>query len=681
VLRRALSAVFMGCLALLPLAVTGVARADTPFAPSAQLTDRAGVLSSAQKTAVQNALDNLYNKDRIKLFITYVKNFSGVSPTTWVDQSAALGGMGRRDILLGIATQGRQYAVSADKDVGLTNAQLDNVGAIAIEPALRAGDWAAAGIGAADGYAAALAGQPVAAPTINPNANAATGTSTSSSAGAWIAILVVLALLALLLYFFMRRRRAGAAPVSGPGGAPAMTIPQLEAKAGHLLVATDDAIKTSEQELGFATAQFGDEATAPFTAAMKEADSELAAAFKLRQLLDDDIPEDDSTKRQMLTELIAHCEKANELLDAQATAFAKLRDLEANAPEIIPQLQASAQQHQARLTQARATLAQLTSTYAPTAVAPVAGNADEAASRIQFSQAALAQAEQALTGQADKSRIATLVQAAQLADDQVSQLLDGIDRRAGELSQARAALEGALGANDANIAEAATSGQQGLREPAVRAQTVAAQVRTQLGTGPIDPIAALRDVEEASTALDQALAQTREQQVRQQRARESLEQAVLTARSSISAADDFITTHRGAVGSTARTRVAEAERHLQKALALAPSDPEQALAQAQQADAMADQAYQEARQDVSGYAAPQQGAMAGLFGGGGGGGGGTAGMVGAMLGGILINSVLSGGGGGGGPRGGGMGRVPQQPTAGSFGGASRSGRQSVGGRF
>jgi uncharacterized membrane protein YgcG len=655
--------------------------ADVPFGPATQVTDRVGALSAAQLSSVQQALNSLYAKDKMKLFVAYVKDFSGKSPATWVDESAVLGGMGRRDILLGIATKARQYAVSADAGLGLTAKQLDDVAATAIEPALRESDWAAAAIGAANGYAAAAAGQPIPVPTITPGAAAGGGAaetgsgSSGSKVGIVVGVLVAVVLLGLLLFYFIRRRKNGdRAAITEPGG---LTQAELEAKAGHLLVTTDDAIKTSEQELGFAIAQFGEEATAPFATAMESAQAELAAAFKLRQQLDDDIPEDEATRRSMLEQLCTHCETANKLLDEQAAAFDKLRNLEANAPQIVAEVTASAQQQQARLAKSRATLTQLGSAYAATAVADVAGNADEAATRLEFIHGALTQAQQAVAG-GEKSRAAVLVHAAQLADDQVTQLLDGVDRRATELSEASTALTGALAATEANVAEAAASGQPGLREPAVNAQTAAAQVRGALGAGPADPLHALRLIEDANSRLDQALAGAREEQVRQQRARAGLEQAVLTARSSIGAAEDFITTHRGGIGSTARTRVAEAQRHLDRALALAASDAESALAEAQQADSMASQAYREAQHDVSGFAGAGAGAggMGSLFG-----GGGTGGMAGAVLGGILINSVLGGAGGArGGSRGRGSGRTAP-PAAGSYGGASTRGRHSVGGRF
>ena len=61
------------------------------------------------------------------------------------------------------------------------------------------------------------------------------------------------------------------------------------------------------------------------------------------------------------------------------------------------------------------------------------------------------------------------------------------------------------------------------------------------------------------------------------RAAASLEQALMTARSTIDAADDFINTRRGAVGPEARTRLAEAQRHFDLAVELGRDDPTRAL--------------------------------------------------------------------------------------------------------
>ena len=74
---------------------------------------------------------------------------------------------------------------------------------------------------------------------------------------------------------------------------------------------------------------------AEFAAALEAARGEMLRGFTLRQQLDDDIPEDEPTKRRMLTEIITVCRAADERLDAQVAAFDQLRNLEATAPEYL----------------------------------------------------------------------------------------------------------------------------------------------------------------------------------------------------------------------------------------------------------------------------------------------------------------------------------------------------------
>lgn len=167
-------------------------------------------------------------------------------------------------------------------------------------------------------------------------------------------------------------------------------------------------------------------------------------------------------------------------------------------------------------------------------------------------------------------------------------------------------------------------------------------VREELGAGPYDPIEALRRVEEADAALDEALAGAREREQGNRRARSLLDQTMLTARSAIGAAADYISTHRGAVGSQARTRLAEAQRRLERAGELAGADDAQgALAEAHQADSLAGQAQSMAEQDVRAYG--NRNGPGGVQGVGSGGGG----MGGAVLGGIILGGLLGGGRGGG----------------------------------
>ncbi|MEV4443215.1 TPM domain-containing protein, partial [Streptomyces sp. NPDC049577] len=145
------------------------ARADTPLDLDAggRITDTVGALGH-RRAQVEAALDRLSATHHVQLFVTYVRDFSGRSAHAWADATADRNGLGQHELLLAIAVQGRQYAVSAARDSGFAKAQLEKVSGIAIAPALRQNDWAGAAIGAADGYLAVLQGEPVRTPVIRP---------------------------------------------------------------------------------------------------------------------------------------------------------------------------------------------------------------------------------------------------------------------------------------------------------------------------------------------------------------------------------------------------------------------------------------------------------------------------------------------------------------------------------
>ncbi|MFD3974310.1 TPM domain-containing protein [Streptomyces cyaneofuscatus] len=686
-----------------PAAVDARAEDPVELSRDGQITDRVGALQD-RADAVEDALDRLYAERRLQLFVVYVRDFSGRSGQTWSDETADRNGLGQDDVLLSVATHDRQYAYSVDAGSELTDQQLREVASTAIEPALRGHDWAGAAIGAADGYVSVLDGRPVTAPAITPGpADPGSGASgPSSGAGDFLLpVVVVGGAGALAVFAFTRRKRRSTTrftPAATGWGRPAeagsapVPLEELDARTKQVLVDTDDAVRTSEEELGFATAQFGEEAAKPFTKALARAKDELTRSFRLRQQLDDAFPEDDATRRRMLEEILTRCTAADEGLDAVAEDFDRLRALERDAPEALATLEPTFATLTGRVSGAEATVAGMRERYGDGAAAPVAGDLDQAKDRLAFAGSALDQARQAVET-ADHARAAVHIRAAEGAVGQAGTLIDAVDRRAAEVAEAAGKLPTALTETDTDLADArgllegtapATSTAD-LRGRIARAEAVLTDVREAMAAGPYDPVDALRRVEEADAALDEALAGAREQEAGGRRARSLLDQAVLTARSAIAAAADYITTHRGAVGAPARTRLAEAQRRWEQAGQSAERDPQAALAEAQQADALARQARSLAEQDVRGFQGP--GGPGGFGGGGGTRGGG--GMGGAVLGGIILGGLFGGGGGRGGPGGGfgggfggggghsgGFGGGP-----GSFGGGGTRGRRGGGGRF
>ena len=207
--------------------------------------------------------------------------------------------------------------------------------------------------------------------------------------------------------------------------------------------------------------------------------------------------------------------------------------------------------------------------------------------------------------------------AAEQAMTQAEALLDGIGRLGAELAAAGERITTARAETEQDIAEARAllaAGESGgasgeLSGLVARAESALASATAAQNATPPDPMAALRLIDEADTALDRGLVTARDAQAASRRAAAARDQALLTARPAVAAAEDFIASRRGAVGTDARTRLAEAQRHL--AQAQVPGiNPAAALAEAQAADALARQSLELARSDVQRWSSAAAGPRA-----------------------------------------------------------------------
>ncbi|GAA5204044.1 TPM domain-containing protein [Microbacterium jejuense] len=665
------------------IAVTAVGGAAAATAPvtlgSAYVLDDAGVLSPSEETAAENRLEQFTGETGLGLWVVFVDQFTDPSDAAdWANQTADDNGLGRTQYLLAVATDGRQFYLSGDSAGPITEEQLGTIEDTQIQPALRDDDWVGAVDAAADGLTDAKNG--------GSGAGAGSGDATGggSSWFTWLLVIVVVGVAIVLLVMFLRRRKKGAVTggAGGPAGAPQVSIEELQRRASSLLVQTDDALKTSTQELGFAKAQFGDAATTEFEAALASAQQGLDEAFGLKQKLDDEVPDAPEDTRAWNERIIALCEAANTLLDEKAAAFDELRKLEQNAPEALRRVQDERTTAAASLDQATARLRELQDSYAPEALATVADNPAQAQQRLAFADEQLTAAQSAI-GAGDGGEAAVGIRAAEEAVAQATLLENAIDKLADDLAAGERNAAALVTELEGDIAAAAALPDADGRVAGVVAATKQQleTARTQLAGTAKRPLVALQTLEAANEQIDALMKGVRDAAAQAERARQMVGQVMMQAQAQVSAAEDYITARRGAVGADARTRLAEAGASLARAQALQASDPQQAMQQAQRADQLAAQAIQLAQNDVGSFDG-----MGGM--GGGGQSGGGNGMLGAVLGGIVINSLLSGGGGrssgggmggmfggGGGSRGGGGGMRP-----GSFGGGGTRARRG-GGRF
>ncbi len=687
----------------LTVGVPAAAQAEDPVSFGAsQIADTVQALG-ARESDVSAALDDLYADSRIDLYVTYVDSFTGVDPPEqWSDQTADENGMGINDVLLSIAVSDRLYQLSVASDFPLTDTQLADVETTAIEPALRENDWAGAAIGAAAGLTASMNGAPVVTGPITPGEATPSGAADGSLSGIWIALITIIVFIVVgaLVFLVVRRRRVGSLTGSaGVGTRPTVPTERLKQQAASALIHTDDAIKTSEQELGFAIAQFGTESTRAFTVALGTAKEQIMRGFAVQQRLDDAEPDTEQQQRDWYTQIIALCDEANTALDKQVTDFDELRQLQKRAPEAAVLLAAEVATVDARLAESEAALAALAQRYTAAAIATVADNPAQARDRLAFTTNALGQANALLeTGKISAAAVA--IRAAEGASDQAILLVNAIDRLGVDLQRAAQSVTAGLTELETDLRTARTLVQSstasaGLPGAIALAEQTVSSVRAHLAEQTINPIDLVQRLEAANVQMDAVLQNARDAAAGARRTQAALNQTLLSARSQVSAGEDFITARRGAVGAGARTRLAEASRLIALADSQSFADPVAVLPLATRANTLAAEGIALAQRDVNGFSAGSGNAgLGGMFGNSGSGGG-ANGTMGAVLGGILISSLLGGGGGrggifgggggfgrrggGGGFSGGGFGGGGRRGGGGGFGGGGS--RRSGGGRF
>ncbi|WP_167046428.1 TPM domain-containing protein [Salinibacterium sp. ZJ454] len=627
----------------------------------AYIVDEAGVLGAGAADA-QAAIDRLMADTDLGLFVVFVDEFTNPSDRVdWALQTAELNQLGDNDLLLAVAVTDRVYQVDQSSEFPLSDSQLAQIENDNLLPALSASDWSGAVVAYADGLREARQGPGF----------------------PWLLVGgIAVVLVGLFLFSRIRRNRARRAKLEKA----AASQKELDQRAGGLLVELDDALMTSQQELGFAVAQFGNEATEPFRVAVASAKQKVAEAFTLRQKLDD-ADEDTAEERRAWTEqIIALCESADAELDAQADAFDELRELEKNAATVIGEVDAARAALEQRLEQASQSLETLRQRYSPAALSPVSDNIEQATNLLAFASGALTEARGSIASGAT-GEAAVDVRSAQASTDQVKQLVDAISSHSANLAAASTALDAAVADLRGDVAQATALQPSPGVDSGALAGTIAAAEAAIAAAESADPVTSLARLEQAHAALDGQLTAVRDRQAQLDRARSALDGTLTAARSELSAANDFIATRRGSIGSEARTRVSEAERYLRQSVEVATVDPVSALAAAQRAHSLASDALRVAQADANSYM--QQPGYGGMGGGMGSGIGGAVGrdITGAILGGI-IGGMLGGGGrssggfggfgGGGGSRGGGFGGGFGGGGR-SFGGSSRGGGR--GGRF
>jgi len=618
-------------LALLParLATPDRALAANPVNLRDQLTDDVSALSASGERDVTAALTSLLEGSGVQLWVWFTDTTGGMTAPDFAAATAEKSSLGGTDLLLVLAMSDGAYGYSRPDGFALSDAELERLLSNQIEPSLRAGDNAGAIVKLAGALGEAVSGsgatgapKPTDAPgaTTTPLPPGPPAQGGGAGLGTGIMIIVIVGIIGLAGWFFVVRRRYGDGETQPAGaGAPVdplttMSDKDLNGEANRRLLATDDAVRDSEQELGFAEAQFGEAAAAPFREAIASAKDDLRAAFKIRQQLDDATPEDRPTRRGMLVDLVGRCRAAQARLDAETARFEELRAFEREAPGVLAALPAAIDAVEARFPTVEATMAHLQE-YADASWQAVATNLTEARARAEAARAAVTQGE-AASAAGDGPKTAVAARLGQEAVANAGAFLDAIEHLSAELDQARDRVNAEIAAAEADLARARGAAGTAPADPQIPARlteagTLLADARRDIDHPKPDVAAAYDKARRANEIADGVLAGIRTAAEQRAALTARLETSIRGAQATVTRASDYVANHRGGVGGEARTRVAEAARHLDAAVASGATDPAAGIQEAETAARLANEALSLAQHDYDGWDDPWRGGRGG----------------------------------------------------------------------
>lgn len=353
------AALLLSALILSP-AVASSAETPPDLEPG-YISDLAGVLDDADEARLEERLGALASDERLpELYVVLVSGFENPSNAlAWADDTALRNNLAADQYLLAIATDGRSLAISAEYGgEGVSAGPLSESRVLDIENGLGGGyladdDW--------DGGIEYVADEFSKVPT---------------PWWVWVLGAVGLALVIFIvtqLVLFLRRRARLAAELR--------TLEGQKKRAARQLVQTDEAVRTSEQELGFVTAEFGEETTSEYADVLTECRSRLQEGFQLLEKLEDADEDTPQETRAWTDTIIRLCNEVDDDLEGRTQEMASLRALTDSAPATLTRLKSERDDATAFQSETSARLDSLAAFPAADLVG-VADNADEIGRRL-----------------------------------------------------------------------------------------------------------------------------------------------------------------------------------------------------------------------------------------------------------------------------------------------------------
>lgn len=576
----------------------GVAFAEEPITIKTNVTDETGTVSDV--SAIETTLMELRDQTGNSLYVVFVNDFGDTGYQSWARQSFQQTGLDNDDSLIAIAVDSHQMSVHSGGS-GFTKDQLEKAINSAVTDKWHNDDWA----GGFDALSKNLSG-----------GGGFSGTSI-------IILLVLLAAGGAFLYIRSTRQKKAVERKA------TTDLLALQKQASEALLGADDGVRAAAGELEFARAEFGIEATAPFAAALAQAQQAVQQAFHIQKRLDDDIPETPQEQVQLNSQILQLTGNARTTIAQHEAGFQEMRDLASRVLENLDEQETRSREIASRVETARAQLDSLKMMYPESALESLSSYPAQIETLLNAAHQAINEGRTIAT-QGEKSSAVPYARLAEDALRQARSLADNVANARGALEKALADVRTGVASISSDVSDAKRLG-KGDALIAAR-QADAERVIAYASGSQVDPFRAVAQLTEAENALDAALAGVRNAEEIRQKAQQMAERNRAAARSSIDEADEYIDRYSRYVPGRARTQLAAANAAF--AGGDASRDPQGASSSYEQANSLAKDALLIATRGVNDAQRSQ-------FGGGPMRNSGSD--WGSILGGMIIGSLLSGG--------------------------------------
>ena len=568
------------------------ALAEPPVEIDSIVTDTTNTLGGRDITAVEEASEKLRKNTGLTFYLVVVKTFE--SPTDgfeWAGASIKRSQLGESDVVLYVGEDVREYGLSIDHSVDISDSdrrEIEN----SMYQDISSGRYTAAAV-----LAAGMLDDTIRRDEIAAERAAAISTTLGVGAVGTVA-------LGGTMYAVGRRRKKNQAEAEA--ARRAASFKERSDHAGSELVRMDNLIRSSEEELQFAQAQFGSEATEAFAEAVSTAKARAQQAFALQAKLFDHIPDTEAEQDQWLEEIVELTQTTGHELSEQQAVFVKLQQRQSQVPQLVSALEQRLPAVRERAGKVKQWSDTLEATLDAEAITPIRSDLDQCERMIALFEEELNNARSGWDAGKQGAAVVDVTDA-ESALKQATDLLDALEQARERILDAPAA----IGAKLRN-AEQLLGQLQNLerREAAVidaderatmskaRADLDAVSALNGAYRNPIHITSKLATVEDS---LQRILNESLDEKTKLDQARASLSEMLSDARVEIGSTERYINSYRGGLSSAPRARLAQAQSQLERAQAVQVDDPVQAVEFAREAVRLARTAYSDAEDEIFRY--------------------------------------------------------------------------------